>query len=114
MGLGSGSTSTFAAATSNGVNDPEIQDKVIKLETNLESERQRRRLMELELQVESERRRLIELKLEAEQERRRIMEETLLSFFHKMLGRVPQQFSYLLSQTRLVLVLNFFTFTNQV
>jgi len=47
MGLGSGSTNTFAAATSNGVNDPEIQDKVIKLETNLESERQRRRLMEL-------------------------------------------------------------------
>jgi hypothetical protein len=77
------------------------------LEKNLESERQKRRLMELDLRVERAKRRLIELKLEAEQERRRIIEETLLSFIHKMLGRAPQQFSYL-SQTQLVLVLNFF------
>ncbi|XP_058742959.1 uncharacterized protein LOC131615814 [Vicia villosa] len=97
LGLGSGSTSTFSATTD--IN-PQIQERVSKLETNLESERQRRRLMELDLQVERERRKLIELKLEAEQERRRFMEETMLSFFHKMLGRVPQQFAYLLSQTQ--------------
>ncbi|GAU12422.1 hypothetical protein TSUD_253730 [Trifolium subterraneum] len=106
--LGSGATSTFSAAIgSSGVNDPEVQERVSKLDKNLESERQKRRLMELDLQVEKAKRRLIELKLEAEQERRQIMEETLLSFFHKMLGRVPQQFSNLLSQTQLVIFLKF-------
>lgn len=73
------------------------------MESYLESERQRQRLMELDLQVERERQRLIELRLEAEQERRRTMEDALLSVFHNMLGRVPQQFAALLSQTQLVL-----------
>ncbi|KAJ1389582.1 P-loop containing nucleoside triphosphate hydrolase [Sesbania bispinosa] len=112
IGLGS---DACVATTSGSVSDPQIQERVSNLEkyleserqrrrlmeTDLESERQRQRLMELDLQVERERRRLIELKLEAEQERRRIMEESLFSVFHQMLGRVPQQFVGLLSQNPL-------------
>ena len=103
MILGPGSSSASAANISGGgASDPHIQEKVLNLEMHLESEKQRRRLMELDLQVERERQRLIELKLEAEQERRRIMEGALLSVFDKLLGRVPQQFATLFSQTPLV------------
>lgn len=107
MGLGSSSTSASAAVigsdgATESTSDPQIQERVRNLETNLECERKRSRLMELDLKVEMERLKLIELKLEAEKERRRIMEDALLSVFHKMLGRVPQQFSGLLSQTQLV------------
>lgn len=78
------------------------------MESYFEFEQQRLRLIELDLQVERERRRLIELRLEAEQERRRIMEDALLSVFNEILGSVPQEFAGMLSQTQLVLYLQYF------
>ncbi|KAK7391148.1 hypothetical protein VNO78_19556 [Psophocarpus tetragonolobus] len=118
IGSVSSSVSTASAIATGGcgnASNPQIQESVRKLETNVESERKRRRLMEsyleferqkqrlmeLDLKVEKERRRLIELRLEAEQERRQIMENALLSLFHEILGRVPQEFAGMLSQTQL-------------
>ncbi|KAG4935729.1 hypothetical protein JHK84_049930 [Glycine max] len=110
-------TSIAATGSGGGARDPQIQERAINLETNLESERkiqslmesylkferQKQRLMELDLKVEKERLRLTELKLEADKERRRIMEDALLSLFHEMLGRVTQEFAGMLSQTQLLL-----------
>ncbi|KAG4921071.1 hypothetical protein JHK82_050007 [Glycine max] len=107
-------TSIAATGSGGGASDPQIQERAINLETNLESERkiqslmesylkferQKQRLMELDLKVEKERLRLTELKLEADKERRRIMEDALLSLFHEMLGRVTQEFAGMLSQTQ--------------